>query len=267
MIRSLQFLNWSRLECFPLGILLPFAPIGIIVESVAFHLFIWWLHSTFLLSIHYNSEVSTSPTPRHTVSAGSDVLTASFDNLVPGRHYLFIVSKTGNMSGMLNVDNLLYIDQKKADASGKITFSYQPRESYDGAVVKNFGSANITVVSIAIKNKPTKLTYTVGETLDTAGINKTINLGSPVTLSLSATGSGLTYKWYFKKSGQTSFSTWNGRTHATETCTPNASWNGMTHASETVSPNATWDGMNVCCIVKDSTGSTMTYNAPQIKIK
>ena len=31
---------------------------------------------------------------------------------------------------------------------------------------------------------------------------------------LTAIGSGLKYQWYFKKKGQTSFSIWNGRTHA-----------------------------------------------------
>ncbi len=57
--------------------------------------------------------------------------------------------------------------------------------------------------------------------------NKTIYLGDSVTLSLKATGDGLTYQWYFKKSGQSSFSAWNGHTSASETCVPNATWNGI----------------------------------------
>ena len=80
--------------------------------------------------------------------------------------------------------------------------------------------------------------------------NQTINLGSPVTLSLTATGSGLTYQWYFKKSGQTSFTAWNGRTHATET----------------VTPNATWNGIQLYCIVKDSAGNKAQSNTVTVKV-
>ena len=172
--------------------------------------------------------------------------------------------------------------------------------------------------------------------------SQTIDLGNPLTVSLKAAGSGLTYQWYYKKAGQTAFSKWSGRTHASETCTPNATWNGIqlyckitdsfgntvdsdtvkitvvekitvelqpetlhvnsgavvtfsvkasgsglsyqwyykkagqtswnkwnghTTATTTATANATWDGMNVCCTVTDSSGNTMTYNAPQIKIK
>ena len=172
--------------------------------------------------------------------------------------------------------------------------------------------------------------------------SQTIDLGKPLTISLKATGSGLTYQWYYKKANQTSWSVWKNRTHASETCTPNTTWNGIQlyckitdnsgntmdsdtikitvvekitvelqpqtlhvnagavvtfsvkasgsglsyqwyfkkagqtswsiwkghiTATTTATANSTWDGMNVCCTVTDSSGNTMTYNAPQIKIK
>ena len=57
--------------------------------------------------------------------------------------------------------------------------------------------------------------------------NKTVLLGKSVTLSLKAEGEDLSYQWYFKKAGQSSFSAWSGRTHDSETCTPNSTWNGI----------------------------------------
>ena len=86
--------------------------------------------------------------------------------------------------------------------------------------------------------------------ITTQPVNQTIKLGNTLTLSLKAEGSGLTYQWYYKKSGQTSFSTWNGRTKASETCTP----------------NATWDGIQLYCIVKDSTGKTVQSNTVKITV-
>ena len=57
--------------------------------------------------------------------------------------------------------------------------------------------------------------------------NVTAKAGDSVSFSVKAEGEGLTYQWYYKKAGQTSFSAWNGRTHASETVTPNESWNGI----------------------------------------
>ena len=82
-------------------------------------------------------------------------------------------------------------------------------------------------------------------------VNKSVTLGSSVTLSLQAQGSGLTYQWYFKKSGQTSFTAWNGRTHA----------------SETVTPNSTWDGIQLYCLVKDSSGNSVKSNIITVTVK
>ena len=90
------------------------------------------------------------------------------------------------------------------------------------------------------------VTVTIHVTQETLAItvqpkSQYIVLGKPVTVSLTATGNGLSYQWYYKKSGQTSYSKWNGRTHATETCTP----------------DVTWDGIQLYCIVKDSGGNSV----------
>ena len=56
---------------------------------------------------------------------------------------------------------------------------------------------------------------------------------------------------FFKKRGQSDFSVWNSRTHASETCTP----------------NATWDGIQLYCIVKNSAGNTTKSNTVTVTVK
>ena len=80
--------------------------------------------------------------------------------------------------------------------------------------------------------------------------SQSIALGKSLTLSVRASGTGMSYQWYFKKSGQSSFSVWNNRTHA----------------SETVTPNATWDGIQLYCLVKDSTGKSVKSNTATIRV-
>ena len=171
-------------------------------------------------TIHYNSiGPSSSPVPMRVPDANG-TLTASFDNLIPNQNYLVVASKTNDTETMLDADNLLYIDEKTSDASGKLVCSYQPRVKYENVVVKTI---------IQINDKPSIVTQPA---------NVTVKNGESMTVSVKAKGTGLTYQWYFKKSGQTAFSAWSGRTHASETCTPNETWNGI----------------QLYCVVKDSIG-------------
>ena len=101
-----------------------------------------------------------------------------------------------------------------------------------------------------VQSETIKITVTQKIKITTQPTNKTINLGDSVTLSLKAEGSGLTYQWYFKKAGQTSFSKWNNRTHA----------------SETVTPNDTWNGIQLYCIVKDSAGNQVKSNTITVTV-
>ena len=75
--------------------------------------------------------------------------------------------------------------------------------------------------------------------------------GSSVTLSVGASGSGLKYQWYFKKSGQDSFSLWKNRTHS----------------SETVTPNDTWDGIQLYCVIKDSYGNSLKSGSATVTLR
>ncbi len=63
--------------------------------------------------------------------------------------------------------------------------------------------------------------------------------GLDVTFEIKANGKGLTYQWYYKKAGSSSWSLWKRHTDS----------------SVTVTANDTWDGMRVYCRVTDSTGA------------
>ena len=81
--------------------------------------------------------------------------------------------------------------------------------------------------------------------------NVTASADDVVPFVIKASGTGLKYQWYIKKSGQTSWKAWSGRTSAAFFSTANSSWNGM----------------QVRCIVTDSTGKTVTSNTVKVTIK
>ena len=81
----------------------------------------------------------------------------------------------------------------------------------------------------------------------------TANVGDTVKFAVKASGSGLSYQWFYRKSGASSWTKWPGHTTATTSATSNESWNGM----------------QVRCTVTDSMGSkaqsnpaTVTLNLP-----
>ena len=77
-----------------------------------------------------------------------------------------------------------------------------------------------------------------------------VMLGESVTVSVKAQGKGLSYQWYHKKIGNSSWTVWTGRTHATET----------------VTPNETWNGMQLYCKVTDSSGKTVGSSVAVITV-
>ena len=80
--------------------------------------------------------------------------------------------------------------------------------------------------------------------------DQTISLGNRLTVSVKAQGKGLSYQWYHKKIGNSSWTVWTGRTHATET----------------VTPNETWNGMQLYCKVTDSSGKTVGSSVAVITV-
>ena len=99
-------------------------------------------------------------------------------------------------------------------------------------------------------NTVTVKVNSAGITITQQPQNQSIIAGTSINLTVKATGSSLKYQWYFKKKGQTSFNIWNGRTHA----------------SETVSPNNTWDGIQLYCKITDGSGNTLNSDTVTVSV-
>ena len=185
------------------------------------------------ITIQRELKITTQPTNK-TVKLG-DSLTLSLKAEGNGLTYQWYFKKAGQTS-FSKWNN-------RTHASETVT----PNATWDGiqlyCVVKDSSGKSV-------QSNTVKITVTQDLKITTQPTNKTVKLGDSVTLSLKAEGIGLSYQWYFKKSGQTSFSKWNGRTHA----------------SETVTPNATWDGIQLYCVVKDSSGKSVQSNTVKITV-
>ena len=98
----------------------------------------------------------------------------------------------------------------------------------------NSGSATVTInVPLEITQHPQSVKAKAGDT---------------VTFTVKATGVGLRYQWYFRKTGAADWTKWAGHTTATTSATANDSWNGM----------------QVRCTVTDSSGSTADSKAATV---
>ena len=120
-----------------------------------------------------------------------------------------------------------------------------PNESWNGiqlycVVIDSTGKT--------VQSDTVTVTVTQGPKITAQPVSQKIKLGNSLTISLKAEGVGLTYQWYYKKAGQTSWNAWNGRTHASETVTPNESWNGILFY----------------CKVKDSANKTVQSNTVKV---
>ena len=78
-----------------------------------------------------------------------------------------------------------------------------------------------------------------------------VQSGDTVKFTVKASGSGLKYQWYYKKSG--SSTSW-------------ALWKGHTTASTSATANDTWNGMRVYCKVTDASGKSVNSNAAVITL-
>ena len=191
-----------------------------------------FLKSTIItITIVPNLKITAQPTDK-TVKLGES-LTLSVKAEGTGLTYQWYYKKSGATS--------FSKWNGRTHASETVT----PNASWDGiqlyCTVKD-SSGNSLDSSVA------KITVTQDLKITAQPTNKTIKKGDSVTLSLKAEGNGLTYQWYYKKAGAASFSKWNGRTHATETATPNTTWNGI----------------QLYCIVKDSAGKSVQSNTVKV---
>ena len=153
-----------------------------------------------------------------------------------GLKYQWVYKKSGSDTWYT------WSDKTSASVSGSIP------QSWNGALVRcrvtdSLGkSVYSDTVSVTVK-PVAKITR--------QPVNASVSPGDSLTLSLKAQGIGLNYQWYFKKSGQSSFSVWKNHTHASETVTPNDSWNGI----------------QLYCVVKDSYGNSVRSDTVTVTAK
>ena len=188
---------------------------------------------TVTVKVNQSLAITTQPVNK-TINLG-DSVTVSLKASGNGLKYQWYFCKTGQTAfSMWN---------GRTHASETCT----PNATWNGirlyCVVKDADGNSVKSNTVTVKvNQSLAIT--------TQPVNKTINLGDSVTISMKASGNGLKYQWYFCKTGQTAFSVWNGRTHASETCTPNATWNGI----------------RLYCVVKDADGNSVKSNTVTVKV-
>ena len=123
-----------------------------------------------------------------------------------------------------------------------------PNDTWDGiqlyCLIKDSLGASLKSGTISVTFGTSAITVTQQPK------NQSIVVGKSLTLSVKATGSDLKYQWYFRKKGQTSFSVWNNRTHA----------------SETVSPNNLWDGIQLYCKITDGSGKSVQSSTVTVSV-
>ena len=113
-------------------------------------------------------------------------------------------------------------------------------------------SADTTLYAVwkvkTVKTEVTKTESVKSETVSSEAVKITkqptdvkATEGNKTTFRLTATGSELTYKWYYKKSGASDWTYWPGHDYAS------------THANA----NKSWDGMQVYCVVTDGSGNSV----------
>ena len=80
--------------------------------------------------------------------------------------------------------------------------------------------------------------------------NITAKEGAAAAFAVNASGKGLQYQWYYKKSGATAWTLWSGHDTAVTSALVNTSW----------------DGMKVYCKVTDVRGKSVNSNAAAITV-
>ena len=132
---------------------------------------------------------------------------------------------------------------KKSSVTGA-TYSAKMSASVNGrylyCVVKDQYGNTVKTDTVRLKARPVKIT--------TQPASKTAASGKTVSTTVKATGDGLTYTWYYKNAGASSFK--------------KSSVKGATYS---VKMSAAVNGRKVYCVIKDKYGNTVTSNTVTLK--
>lgn len=120
----------------------------------------------------------------------------NYEGLIPGIDYVLLVVKSTDTEDMLSADNILYIDQKKADSNGTISFDCKLREEYENPAYLIFnrtpcmagdvnmdGKININDVT-AIQRHLVGLTELSGKSIKLSDVdnNGTVDINDATTI-------------------------------------------------------------------------------------
>ena len=109
-------------------------------------------------------------------------------------------------------------------------------DQYGNSLKTNTVTLSMTAASVAITKQPVSVSVASGQT---------------ATVSFAATGDGLTYKWYYKNKGASSF-------------TRTTTFSGNTYTAQM---NASRDGRQIYCVVTDKYGNSVKTDVVTISMK
>ena len=141
---------------------------------------------------------------------------------------------------------------------GKTTFTLNaPAGTYPEVVIMVSGCEEYSLYDFNVERDSFPATVRLVKAGNSSSINITsqpynvsVNAGADATFAVRATGDGLKYQWYYKKSGASAWTAWNGRIAPTFT----------------VSSNDTWNNMQVRCVITDASGKTATSATAKVKL-
>ena len=178
-------------------------------------------------------KITTQPTSR-TVNAGTNA-TFSVTATGSGLTYAWYYKDPGASAF-----------SKSASTASSVTYTTSAarngRQVYCVVKDKNGNTVKSNTVTLTV-------TATSGPKITAQPKNVTVNAGTNATFSVTATGTGLTYAWYYKDTGATAFSK-----------------SASTTSSVTYTTSAARNGRQVYCVVKDNNGNTAKSNTVTLTV-
>lgn len=144
---------------------------------------------------------------------------------------------------------------KKADASGWSRWNNHTAASTSGTANDSWNGMQVfcrvtDAGGISVDSQAATVTVKQTVIILSHPQNVTTSPGLTATFEVKASGRDLTYQWFYKKSGASSWSLWKKHTGS----------------SISVMANETWDGMKVYCRVTDSSGAFVNSDSATIKL-
>ena len=192
------------------------------------------------VTVHKRQTVSITSQPKDFYGAVGSTIKLTVGAVGDGLTYQWYYKKTGAAAFV-----------KSTMASGtNSTYTMPMAEKYDGwqyrcLVTDAYGNSAVTD-TVTVHKAPAL-------TISGQPVNYTGAVGSTVKFTVKASGNGLTYQWYVKKTGASSF--------------VKSTLASGTKATYSMTMKAKHDGWKYYCIVKDAYGNSIKTNTVSIHLK